>query len=166
MQAVLLSWASLLGPALAAVIAVAGWFVLHRFNVRRDRDNKRRELIIAYLLEAYRRMEAAANREDKTEDQAIAFESALADIQLLGTPDQFAATMEYIEGHGGGGDGQVGIGRVLALLRDDLRRELGLVPLISPPRFFRFEREWGSGDWQGNAVPSTPPVRGGHRYTK
>ena len=141
MLSILLPWASLLGPTLAALIAVIGWFVLHRSNVKRDRGNKRRDLITAYLLKAYRRMEAAANRDEKSEEQALAFESALADIQLLGTPDQFAATLEYIDSHTGGGEGQLGIGRVLGLLRDDLRHELDLAPLVSPPRFVR---EWGS----------------------
>ncbi len=163
----LLPWASLLGPALGALVALVGWFVLHRSNVQRDRENKRRELITTYLLEAYRRMETAANREDKTEEQAVAFESAIADIQLLGSPAQFAATLKYIDARAGSGEqDEVGIGHVLGLLRDDLRRELGLEPLIAPPRFFRFVRELGRGDWRGNPIPTTPLVRGGGSYTK
>lgn len=69
-----------------AIVAVVGWFMAHQFNSYRDRVNKRRELRIQYLLEAYRRLESAANRPNKTEKQALDFESAVADIQLLGTP--------------------------------------------------------------------------------
>ena len=61
-------------------MAVIGWFAAHQFNSYRDRVTKRRELRIQYLLEAYRRLEAAANRPDKTEGQTLAFESARSPI--------------------------------------------------------------------------------------
>jgi hypothetical protein len=146
----------LVGPSLAALVAVLGWVIAHGLNVARDRSNKRRELITAYLLEAYRRLEAAANREEKTEDQAVAFESAIADIQLLGSPTEVEAISKWLDSHK-----ENSIDQVLKYLRDDLRRELGLAPLKSAPRFFRFTREYGGGDWQGNPVSRTAPVHAG-----
>jgi hypothetical protein len=149
--------APLLGPLIAAAIAVLGWYMAHRFNTARDRINKRHDMITQYLLEAYRRLEMAANREDKTEEQAIAFESALADIQLLGSPAQISATVEYLEAHASAGGGT--IDQVLCLLRDDLRKELGLSLAEKPPKFFRFVRDWNNGDWKGYPVCRTTPVR-------
>jgi hypothetical protein len=149
--------APLLGPLIAAAIAVLGWYMAHRFNTARDRINKRHDMITEYLLEAYRRLEMAANREDKTEEQAIAFESAIADIQLLGSSAQISTTVQYLRAHASGGGST--IDQVLCLLRNDLREELGLSLVEEPPKIFRFVRELGSGDWQGNVVPRTAIVR-------
>jgi hypothetical protein len=125
--------------AIPALIAVLGWFAGHQFNVYRDRINKRRDLRIQYLLEAYRRLESVANRRNKTEAQALAFESAVADIQLLGTPEQIEATVKYLCQHASEGGAQ--IDEVLALLRHDLREELKLSSEVPKAVVFRFIRE-------------------------
>ncbi len=149
--------APLLGPLIAASVAVIGWYMAHRFNTARDRTNKRNDMITQYLLEAYRRLEMAANREDKTEEQAIAFESAIADIQLLGSHAQISKTIQYLHAHASSKGGT--IDQVLCLLRNDLRKELGLSPVEEPPIIFRFVRDWGGGNWRGDPVCRTSPVR-------
>ncbi|MBI5039777.1 MAG: hypothetical protein HZB57_00740 [Gammaproteobacteria bacterium] len=125
--------------AVPAVVAVAGWFAAHQFNVYRDRQSKRRDLRVQFLLEAYRRLESAANREAKTEAQMLEFESAVADIQLLGTPEQVAATVGYLRQHATGPGAQ--IDEVLRLLRRDLRKEVGLSGEVESAVVFRFTRE-------------------------
>ncbi|WP_153100317.1 hypothetical protein [Paraburkholderia hayleyella] len=149
--------APLIGPMIAALFVVIGWYVVHRSNMARDRANKRHDMIVQYLLEAYRRLETAANREDKTEEQAMAFESAVADIQLLGDLGQINETVKYLEAHASGRGAT--IDNVLSLLRDDLRKELGLSRVNRPLKIFRFVREWGCGDWRGNPVYRTSPVQ-------
>ncbi len=119
-----------------AIVAVVGWFTAHQFNSYRDRVNKRRELRIQYLLEAYRRLESAANRPNKTEKQALAFESAVADIQLLGTPEQANATVKYLRKHALSGGAE--IDEILQLLRKDLRKEIGLKGEVENAVIFRF----------------------------
>lgn len=119
-----------------AVVAVIGWWAAHQFNSYRDRQNKRRDLRVQFLLEAYRRLESAANRPHKTEEQALAFESAVADIQLLGSPEQVAATVRYLREHVSGEGAQ--IDEVLRLLRNDLRKELGLSGKVENAVVFRF----------------------------
>ncbi|WP_141715346.1 hypothetical protein [Burkholderia ubonensis] len=121
------------------IVAVAGWFAAHQFNVHRDRQNKRRDLRIQFLLDAYRRLESAANRDGMTEEQKLEFESAVADIQLLGTREQVAATVTYLRQHASGAGAQ--IDSVLQLLRKDLREELGLAGEVEYARIFRFIRE-------------------------
>lgn len=125
--------------AVPAIIVVVGWFVVHQFNVYRDRQNKRRDLRVNFLLDAYRRLESAANRDTKTEEQILAFESAVADIQLHGTPEQVAATISYFRQHAAGGGAQ--IDEVLRLLRRDLRKEVGLSGEVQNTVVFRFTRE-------------------------
>jgi hypothetical protein len=141
----------------APLVAVIGWFVAHQFNVYRDRRNKRQDMIVEYLVEAYRRLESAANRE-KTEEQASAFESAIADIQLLGSVEQISATIKYLRAHASS-SGAV-IDEVLCLLRNDLRKELGLSPARNNPIIFRFERRWDGGNWKGETVSRTEHVPG------
>lgn len=122
-----------------AVVAVAGWFAAHQFNVHRDRQNKRRDMRIQFLLDAYRRLESAANRHGMTVEQKLEFESAVADIQLLGTKKQVAATVAFLRQHASGSGAN--IDSVLRLLRKDLREELGLTGEVEYARIFRFTRE-------------------------
>ena len=79
-----------------ATFAVAGFgsWVVHRFAARRDLANERRKLRVAYLLEAYRKLESASNRENMAEHWSN-FESAVADIQLLGSVHQVALARKF-----------------------------------------------------------------------
>lgn len=149
-------WVPLFGPLFAAVVAVFGWYTAHLLNAARDRANRRHDMITQYLLEAYRRLEMAANREDKTEEQAIAFESAIADIQLLGTATQISKTVQYLKVHASGDLGL--IDEVLSQLRSDLREELGLSRIDGRPVVFRFTRDLAGGDWRGNPIQRTTPA--------
>jgi hypothetical protein len=54
----------LLPLIVTAALAIGGWYVVHRLSVNRDQQNKRRDLRIQYLIEAYRRLENSANRQD------------------------------------------------------------------------------------------------------
>ena len=125
--------------AVPAVIAVVGWFAGHEFSVYRDRQNKRRDLRIQFLLDAYRRLESGAHRQTMTDDQKLAVESAVADIQLLGTPEQVAATASYVRRHAA--DSGAEIDEVLRLLRSDLRNEVGLPGRVENALIFRFDQE-------------------------
>ena len=122
-----------------AFVAILGWFAAHQFNIYRDRQNKRHDLRVQFLLDAYRRLESAANRETKTEEQKLAFESAVADIQLLGTAEQVAATVSYLRKHAAEGGNQ--IDELLRLLRRDLRNEIGLSGEVENAVIFRFIRK-------------------------
>lgn len=149
--------APLLGPMIASLFVVISWYVAHRSNMARDRANKRYDMIVQFLLEAYHRLEIAANREDKTKEQVIAFEPAVTDIQLLGNLGQMIETVKYLEAHASGGGGT--IDNVLSLLRDDLRKEFGPSRVNHPLKIFRFGRDWSGGDWRGNPICRTSPVQ-------
>ena len=124
----------------SAAIIIVGWIVAHRFNLKRDTLAKRRDLRIQYLLNAYRRLEDTANRPlDSLPDAKRAFESAVADIQLLGTREQIEALLKYMNQFTKEGGGN--IDPVLKLLRDDLREELSLEKDVPQIHQFRFKND-------------------------
>ena len=43
------------------LVAVLGWFIAHRLAAARDRANKRREVQVSYLIEAFRRLGKIVN---------------------------------------------------------------------------------------------------------
>jgi hypothetical protein len=69
-----------------AGVGLGGWLA-HRFSTSRDFANEPGKLRIAYLVETCRPLEASANRRAGTIEGKAAFESAVTDIQLLGTTD-------------------------------------------------------------------------------
>lgn len=108
--------------SIPVIIALTGWFIVHRLNSKRDIENKRRELRTKYLIEAFRRIEAASNRKEEKDKRD--FESAMADIQLFGTENQIQLAQDFMkemaDKSGALVDG------MLEQLRKDLRRELNI----------------------------------------
>lgn len=125
---------------ISAAIIIVGWVVAHRLTVRRDTLAKRRDLRVQYLLGAYRRLEDAANRPlDSLPEAKRAFESGVADIQLLGTSEQINALLTYLNQFTKEGGGN--IDPVLKLLRDDLRKDLSLEIDVAQIHQFRFKND-------------------------
>ena len=122
-----MEWAKILVPAIATLIGAAvvvyGWHKSHQLTSDRDQMNKRRELRLTMMVDAYRALANSAHR-PFTGTWALEVEKALESIQLLGGPAQidlaqrlvreFAARQEV--------DWQL----LLKELRDSLREELGL----------------------------------------
>ncbi len=141
-----MNW-SLLLPLLATTgLAIAGWVVVHLLATARDQKNKRREVRLNFLLDAYRRLEAGASR-DPIHDSRFAdgFESALADIQLLGTTEQSVMAKELAYAIASRAP-DASASPLLLSLRDELRRELDLEPLGECPIHLRFQEAGQQGD--------------------
>lgn len=118
------------------VLAIGGWYVVHRFSMNRDEANKRRELRIQYLLEAYRRLENSSNR-DHLASHARDLESALADIQLLGTERQVQLAHDFAVSMAR--DRTAQLDPLIADLRSELRQQLGLGPVSDRIVVFRYD---------------------------
>ena len=119
-----MNW-SLLAPLLVtAFVAIFGWLVVHRLSAARDRANKRRDLRVQYLIDAYRRLENAGNRNSRTADYSTALESAVADIQLFGSPAQVKLARQFALDFAD--NGVATLDPLLDNLRNDLRAELRL----------------------------------------
>jgi hypothetical protein len=119
---------SICAAAIAAVLA-------HRLTSRRDQMNRRNDLRVQYLLTAYRTIADTSHRDPAVAETAHAFERGLADIQLLGSKEQ--AGMAVVIGEALAENGDAGMDGLLLSLRDDLRDELRLEPLIQPPSHVR-----------------------------
>ena len=109
------------------VTAVVGWIVGHYFTSKRDIQNKRREIIIQHLIDAYHTLACDfANRsansmpggwEKKIED-------VIAYIQLFGSKQQIELTKKMANDLSI--NGQCKLDDLINALRRDLRHELKL----------------------------------------
>lgn len=132
-----------------------GWFAAHQLTAARDRTNKRRDLRVQYLLDAYRKLEAASNRECKVEADAKQLEAAVADVYLFGTASQVSKAKEFAETFARTGGASTE--SLLADLRQDLRRELRLEALPDGVIHLRIiPAEEGTSSTPSQAVASKP----------
>jgi hypothetical protein len=128
----------LLPVVITTAVVVVGWYVAHYLTVRRDQANKRRDLRVQYLIEAYRRLEFAGNR-PLTEKIAPEFERAVADIQLFGTPKQVELAQAFALGFAEKGTHP--LDPLLNELRQELRRELNLEPVQPSIKYLRITHD-------------------------
>jgi hypothetical protein len=85
--------------------------------------HERRELQLGYRIEAYRRLERATNR-PFDRDAAATLESAVADIQLLGSPQQVEMARDFAREFAA--NRAASVEDLLESLRNNLRHELRL----------------------------------------
>lgn len=111
--------------AITVICTIFGWFVIHHMSQKRDFLNRKKEVRISCLIDAFRRIEDASHREEH--DKLLQLESAIADIQLFGTKKQVELSKEFVTAFA-----QARHADALPLLndlRDDLRKELNLEPI-------------------------------------
>jgi hypothetical protein len=124
------------------IVAALGWWVGHFLSAHRDLVNERRKLRVKYVLEAYRKLEPAANPIDaKSKWEQI--ESAIADIQLLGSPSQVKMASSFAKSIAG--DGSASVDELLLDLRRSLREELQLEADDQKLVYLRFTDKGAAG---------------------
>jgi len=116
----------------SVLVAVGGWLV----NQWRERHGLRRTMRVQYLLDAYRRLERAQNR-DMTREVADELEAALADIQLLGSPRQVGLAVAFIKEFAEKRNASAE--ELMQDLRRSLRQELLLDPVPPARMWLRIE---------------------------
>jgi len=114
------------GWAVTVAIALGGWLVTQA----QARGAARRNMRIDYLLDAYRRLDRAANR-PLTASTAQDIEAAVSDMMLIGTPSQARLADQFIRTFTA--DGAAEAMPLLVDLRTSLRREAHLEEL--PPTY-------------------------------
>jgi hypothetical protein len=127
----------LLVPLLiTSLLTMIGWYVLHWFARKRDKEIKQKELRVNYLIEAWRKLEHAANR--KGYDAIEYLEKPIADIQLFGTIKQIELAQkiafDMVENQKGN------LTDLLEDLRQDLRKELNLEKASIEIKFLRIPK--------------------------
>jgi hypothetical protein len=126
---------SLIISLIAVISSVVGWFVVHSLSRKRDFENKKKEIRISYLINAWQLLESASNR-DKDFSRYENIEKAIADIQLFGTQSQIEIAQQIAD------EFKTTLSAdtldLLIELRRDLRCELGLERVKDTFRFIRF----------------------------
>lgn len=128
-----MNWSIFIPSILAAIITVGSWFVLHMLSKQRDQYNKRKELRIQYLIDAWRKLEFAAQRPDIDVKEYL--EQPIADIQLFGSAKQIELVRRV--GQDMSTKHLANLSELLTELRNDLRRELDLEVITSDIMFLR-----------------------------
>ena len=131
-----MDWNALLPAGVGGSIVAIGWLVSHHLNKSRDIAAEKREMQTKFLIDAYRRLEGAASRPlIRGSKHVDDLESALADIQLLGT-----STQVNLAGDCSAQARETGVIELKPLLcdlRSTLRCELDLDSVENPIVFFR-----------------------------
>ena len=115
---------------LAFLVTMFGWAIVHFLAKRRDVMNKKKEIRINYLINAWRLLESASNRPNSDLNKNI--EIAIADIQLLGTKRQIELAQKIAIDISSSGTGES-----LELLKE-LRKELNIDKVPDTFKFIRF----------------------------
>jgi hypothetical protein len=125
------------GSAITIALGVGGWIVAQA----QARRTRRSDMRITYLLDAYRRLDRAANRA-LSADTAGDIEAAIRDIMLLGSPSQVELANEFGRVFADKRDAEAK--PLLMDLRASLRRELLLDSL--PPAAYMALRITDQGE--------------------
>jgi hypothetical protein len=142
---------------LAALTTVFSAFLVYRYNNSLERVNKRRELRMKYLVEAYREIAFACNRPLSVEkmDDFRKIEQALEDIQLFGLPEQVELVREFAENFVK--NSTASVDPLLFALRRTLREEFSMEP-DNPPNIWHLrinEAVLVQGDAPGQGVANS-----------
>ena len=133
-----MNWQLVATLAIPTAAAVAGWFLVHWLNARRDLAARKREARLKALEAAYMRLANACNRPltDRSMDD---IETFVAELQLYGTPRQIRLMIEIVESFKTP-NSWTSYDAILADLRDTIREELRLEPVAGAVWWFRFDR--------------------------
>jgi hypothetical protein len=137
---------------IASLVTISGWFVFDHLASDRTRRDKIRELRFEYIINTYRQLASAVQREPMPGSKYFRFmEAAASDIQLFGTEKQIEYLNEFLDEYERSEQGPAD--KLLFDLRADLRREMGLSKAAGIIRWFRPE---------GGVIPDkgqNPPVQ-------
>ncbi len=109
----------------------------HAFTVRRERQNRRQEQRIDYLISVYRAF-CKGNNHPRLHEVADDIEQAIADVQLFGTPEQVRLVQQFADELAARQEAP--LNDILIELRDSLRVELGADPLPRRHVWLKIER--------------------------
>lgn len=122
---------------ITVALAVIGWLIGHYFTTKRDIANKRRELVINHLIEAYRIITNEISHRDESEERNIKLENLLSDIQLFGSSEQILIATKLADDVAAGGVFE--LNELIISLRNNLRKELNLPAVADNVKWLRFE---------------------------
>lgn len=117
-----------------AVIAISGWLVAHGFTVKREIEQKKREVRVRYLREAYLNIANLCDRGSFPNDIAQ-LQDALNDIQLFGDEAQVELVGKVVTSLTT--ENTADFNELLKQLRNEIRGHIGLNALSSSRWYIR-----------------------------
>lgn len=120
-----------------ALIAVIGWMIGHYFTSKRDKTNKRRDLTIQHLINAYRVLTNEIAHRESSKEGEQKLELIISEIQLFGSLEQakMAKQLAYDIADKKGFD----LDPLINSLRSDLRKQLNLEHIDGNVTWLRYE---------------------------
>ncbi len=135
-----MNWDALIPLLITTIVALLGWFVVHYLAAKREHIARRHDTRIQFVMRAYQRLEGGLHRGPiYGTAYASDIESALADIQLLGTSEQIELARRYSSDLAS--CGETDASDLLESLRQSLRLEVGLAPADGKIFHHRFARD-------------------------
>ena len=127
------NWELLIG----SLIVVIGWFISHYFSQKRDSKNKKKEIVLDFLIRTYRILSNdISNREINTIDSKYKFECLISDLQLFGSIKQVELAKNIaLEMRT---NGNSNLDELINDLRDSLREELNLNKVKGNVEYIRY----------------------------
>ena len=102
----------------------------------RDASNKRREIRLQYLIDAYRILTNEVSQRDQNPERREKLENLLSDIQLFGSLSQVELSKQLANEVASGAGFE--LSPLIISLRDDLRKELNLSEVSGKVKWLRF----------------------------
>lgn len=130
------NWEIIIG----SLIVVLGWFVSHYFSQKRDATNKRKEIVLDFLIKSYSILANEVSKRDiDTIEKQFKFESLIADLQLFGSSKQVElAKIIAIEMRE---KGNSDLDNLINDLRKSLRDELNLEKVNGNVEYIRYQNK-------------------------
>lgn len=124
---------------MSGILLATGTLFFTYFQVKKNNfHNKKQEIIVGYLIESYRKLALAVQRNpEKNSPYFRDLESVVADIQLFGTKSQNKALINLLDEWSLKNMGS--LDDLLTQLRNHIRSELALEKVDEPVRWFRPE---------------------------
>jgi hypothetical protein len=151
-------WVTIGSTTVAALVVVIGWGVTSYFASRLARRNTQEAQKLAYLIEAYDALALSSNR-DMAPDVGRMLETAVARIQLFGTPEEVQAVHNLVDdliNPKPDGTQSGSTDKLLFLLRNSLRKELHLPTIGSNILWLRVYDQRSTGPLPAGAPSSSP----------
>jgi hypothetical protein len=119
-----------------ALIAVIGWVFGHYFTSKRDKSNKRRDLTIQHLINAYRTLTHDIAHRTSTKESDDKLELIISEIQLFGSPEQAKMARQLAHDIAEKRDYELDL--LINSLRADLRKQLNLEAIDGNVTWLRY----------------------------
>lgn len=123
---------------ITSTLTIIGWYILYKLNQQRDRENKKKDQRINFLIDAWKKLEFASNRDISHEEFIENIEKPIAAIQLFGNENQIKIAQKFIDEVSEKGNAELNY--LLEELRNDLREELHLEKTASNIKYIRFRK--------------------------